>query len=210
MKKAIGILLAVLLILNLSILLTACGGSGGNAEGGDTGGADAANKTMAYFNEYVSGGAYTMEMKTNYDGTETTMYAAYDNGNMYSESEMDGTKSIMIIKDEYQYILDPNTKTCMKMSVTSSEQVAEMFSEEAAQYEVTADTGTMDIDGKSYDYEAFEVEGETVKYCFDGDDLKYIVMNMEGSEYIAEIISMEKGADASLFEVPDGYTVMEL
>jgi len=33
---------------------------------------------------------------------------------------------------------------------------------------------------------------------------------MDGEEYTMQILSMEKGADPSLFEIPEGYTVLEL
>jgi len=87
--------------------------------------------------------------------------------------------------------------------------MTEMFEDEAEDYVVAAATGTVDIGGVTYEYEEFVVEDTNVKYCFDGSDLKYIITTMDGREYTMEIISMEKGVDATLFEIPDGYTMME-
>ena len=208
MKRKILIMFLLVLAMTTALFMTACSG-GSESSGGDSGGGDtAATKTLAYFNDYVSGGAYTMEMKAEYQGTTTTMTSAVKDGMIYSKSEMDGATSIMIMKDDAQYLLDPNTKSCMKMDILESSTV-EMFSEEAANYETAVNTGSEELYGKTYDFEEFDVDGTTVKYYFDGKDLKYIVTSMEGETYTAEIVSMEKGADDSLFEVPGGYTIYE-
>lgn len=211
MKRKVLIMFLLVLAMTTALFMTACGG-GSESSGGDSGEVavteTASTKTLAYFNEFVSGGAYTMEMKAEYSGVTTTMTSAVKDGMLYSKSEMDGVTSIMIMKDDVQYLLDPSSKTCMKMSVLDNSAV-EMFAEEAANYETAVNAGQEEINGKTYDYEEFDVEGTSVKYCFDGNELKYILTSMEGEEYIAEILSMESGADASLFEVPKDYNVIE-
>ena len=172
------------------------------AESGDT-------KTMSYFSEYVSTGSYTTEMKTEYEGITNVSLTAYDGDNMYSESETNGTKSIVIMKDGYQYILDPASKTCIKMSAEMMQDTEEIFADTEDSYAAAVSTGDMDVDGTSCYYEEFQVEGMSVKYCFDGDALRYIISDMDGASYRVEILSMKKGADKSLFEVPSDYTVME-
>ena len=208
MKKIFIITLALLLML----AMTACGGSSssdsGNAGGGDAEKLTASTKTLAYFNEYVGDGEYTMEMEMEVEGMSVTTTSAVKGDMMYTKSNTGGVESIMIMKDGKQYVLDPSSKTCIVMSMDIA-NTSEMFAEEAANYETAAETGSVDIEGTTYDYEAFDVEGVTAKYCFDGDEMKYIITSMEGEEYTIKIISMEKGADASLFEVPGDYTVME-
>lgn len=210
MKKIYMLLLAMMMALSI----TACGSSDGGTGETDTAAQQsgeetvAATKTLAYFNEYVSGGSYTMEMKTEYEGIETTNKSASKDDMLYTESDMNGTQSIMIMRDGYQYILDPSSKTCVKMSLDMA-STTEMFADEAANYETAVTTGTEEINGASYDYEEFEVEGASVKYYFDGKALKYISTVMEGETYLMEIVSMEKGADASLFDIPADYTVVE-
>ena len=168
-------------------------------------------KTMAYFHKYLVGGAYTMESKYDMDGMEVTSYSAVDGNQMYSKTTMDGTESILILTEDAQYILDPASKMAIKMAIGadgSGLSTQEMFAEEEANYETAVSTGDMDVNGKTYFYEEFIVEDISVKYCFDGDDMKYILTEAEGMEIAMEIISMEKGADADLFVVPDGYEVM--
>lgn len=164
--------------------------------------------TLAYFEKYLSGGEYTMEMKTTAEGMEMTMKSAYKGDMIYSESEYAGQKSIMVMKDGYQYIIDHSSKMVLKTQVADNGAVMDMFADEAANYETAAASGKTEYNGKSYDYEEFTVEGETVQYLFDGDELKFIKATVEGEESIVEIISLGKGADATLFEIPEDYQMI--
>ena len=47
----------------------------------------ASTKTLAFFQKFVSGGSYTMEMSTEYEGVKTTAINAYDGDDIYTESE---------------------------------------------------------------------------------------------------------------------------
>lgn len=210
MKKIFMLVLAMMLVFSVA----ACGSSDDGAEEPAPAVQEskeesvASTKTLAYFNEYVSDGSYTMEMKTEYDGVTATTKSASKDDMLYTESDMDGTQSIMIMRDGFQYILDPSSKTCVKMSLDMA-RTTEIFADEAVNYETAVNTGTEEINGTSYDYEEFEVEGASVKYYFDGKALKYISTVMDGETYLMEIVSMEKGADASLFDIPTDYTVVE-
>mgnify|MGYP006780585879 FL=1 len=112
------------------------------------------------------------------------------------------------MKDGYQYIIDHSSKTVMKMQVVDNGAVMDMFADEAANYETAVASGETEYNGKTYDYEEFTVEGETVQYLFDGNDLKIMKANVMGTESIVEIISLEKGADAKLFEIPEDYQMI--
>ncbi len=218
MKKLLALLLTLIMVFSL----TACGGG----EETPTGGEEVQNqvenqeeqqqeelpaastKTLAYFQKFLSGGEYTMEMKTTAEGMEMTMKSAYKGDMIYSESDYQGQKSIMVMKDGYQYIIDEASKTVMKMHVVDNGAVMDMFADEAANYETAVASGTTEYNGKSYDYEEFTVEGETVQYLFNGADLKIMKANVMGTESIVEIISLEKGADSKLFEIPEDYQMI--
>ena len=218
MKKLIAILLGITMVFSLA----ACGGNTEKPSGGEEVNNQVENqeeqqqeeipaastKTLAYFQKFLSGGEYTMEMKTTAEGMEMTMKSAYMGDMIYSESEYAGQKSIMVMKDGYQYIIDHSSKSVMKMQVVDNGAVMDMFADEAANYETAVASGEMEYNGKSYDYEEFTVEGETVQYLFDGNDLKIMKANVMGTESIVEIISLEKGADAKLFEIPEDYQMI--
>ncbi len=169
---------------------------------------EAATKTLAYFNKVLSGGEYTMEYVTYADGMEMKAKSAYKADMIYSESEYEGIKSVMIMKDGYQYIIDDSTKTCIKMQIIDTAAAADMFAEEAESYETALNTGTTEYKGKEYYYEEFELMDEKTQYLFDGNDLKIMKASVMGIESIVEIVSLEKGADSSLFEIPEDYQII--
>ena len=211
-------LTAFVLSFVMAFSLAACGGGSEPApSGGEQQAAEDvvenvfATKTMAYFHEYMLDGAYTMESKYEMEGMTVESFAAVDGNLMYSKTNMDGMESILLLLEDSQYILDPASKIAIKMSLGADGgglDMQAMFAEEEENYEAAVSTGDMDVDGKTYFYEEFTVEDSSVKYCFDGDDMKYILTEMEGTTYTMEIVSMEKGADADLFVLPDGYEVM--
>lgn len=214
MKKLIAILLGITMVFSL----VACGENTENPSGGEEVNTpveqqqeenlpEASTKTLAYFQKFLSGGEYTMEMKTAVQGVEVITKSAFKGDMMYSEGDMDGIKSVMVMRDGYQYVIDHSSKMVIKTQVVDNGAVMDMFSDEAANYETAVSSGTTEYNGKTYDYEEFTVEGETVQYLFDGDDLKIIKATVEGSESIVEIISLEKGADEKLFEIPQDYRV---
>ncbi len=218
MKKLFAILLSLIMVFSLA----ACGGGGETPTGGEEVNNQVENqeeqqqeetpaastKTLAYFQKFLSGGEYTMEMKTSAEGMEMTMKSAYKGDMIYSESEYAGQKSIMVMKDGFQYIIDHSSKTVIKMQVVDNGAVMDMFADEAANYETAAAAGTTEYNGKSYEYEEFTFEGETVQYLFDGNDLKIMKANVMGTESVVEIISLEKGADSKLFEIPEDYQLI--
>ena len=213
MKKILSCLLIIMMFT-----LCACGNNANdnneiNISNGGNNDVDilsvAGTKTLAFFQKFISGGAYTMEMKTEFEGMTGTVLNMYDGEDIYTESEYGGVKSCMIMKDGYQYVIDHVSKTCIKMQMLNA-TTGEIFSDEAENYEVAVNTGKTDYNGKTYDYEEFMVEGESVQYLFEGDDLKVIKATVDGTASFIEVVSFKKGVDKSLFEVPVGYSVMEM
>ncbi len=215
MKKILVILLSLIMVFSLA----ACSGGEETPLGGEEINNNqieqqqeeipsASTKTLAYFQKFLSGGEYTMEMKTTAEGMEMTMKSAYKSNMIYSESEFSGQKSIMLMKDGFQYIIDHTSKTVMKMQVVDNGAVMDMFADEAANYETAIATGETEYNGKTYIYEEFTIEGETVQYLFDGNDLKIMKANVMGTESVVEILTLEKGADSKLFEIPEDYQMI--
>ena len=215
MKKILAILLSLIMVFSLA----ACGGNTEKPSGDEEVNnnqveqqqeeqiPEASTKTLAYFQKFLSGGEYTMEMKTTAEGMTVVVKTSYKGDATYSESEFDGQKSCVLMKDNFQYIIDHNAKKVMKISALEA-TVQDIFADEAANYETLAASGTTEYNGKTYDYEEFTVEGETVQYLFDGDELKIMKANVMGTESVVEIISLEKGADSKLFEIPEDYQMI--
>ncbi len=223
MKKIWAILIALAMLCSLA----ACAGGGGevpqNGEEPQSGQETptppenqeqeeelpaASTKTLAYFQKFLSAGEYTMEMKTSAEGMEMTVKSAYKDDMLYSESDFGGQKSIMVMKEGYQYLIDHSAKTVMKMQVVDNSAVTEMFADEAASYEVAIATGTTEYNGKTYEYEEFTLDGEKVQYLFEGDQIKIMKATVMDTESVVELVSLQKGADAKLFEIPEDYQMI--
>ena len=214
MKKLLALLLALAVVLSLA----ACGVEKSTGDENPTMQSEqkneaeeklpeASTKTLGFFQKFLSGGEYTMEMKTTAEGMTVTMKSAYKGDMIYSESNADGMTRNMIMRDGYQYIIDHNAKSCIKMQIMDT-SMQNMFADEAENYNTATATGKTEYNGKTYDYEEFIIEGETVQYLFEGDDLKIIKANVMGTESVVEILSLTKGADAKLFEIPEDYQMI--
>lgn len=178
----------------------------GDVEMGDS-------KTAKYFSKFADG-EYTMEMET-YDaesGMTVTVLSAYKDDMIYSEVDMaEAGKMITIVRDGFMYMLDPATMTSTKMAESGVQETEELAMDDMVAgtgIYATYTEGSMEIDGKKYDYEEFE---GSERFCFDGKDLVYVV-SMEDGQIMAtsKIISMSDKADKKLFEIPDGYTETDM
>lgn len=214
MKKYLAMLLALVMVL----ALTACGETAApqkqedsapaqeqtapaQESSGETA-APAGSRMEVFVAKYIaSGEGYTMVFKM--DGNETT--AAYKGDNMYMTFEAEGTKAILIKNGDALYLLMPDEKMGIKMDA-APEGMEDISEEMDAQGDYT--TGEMEMDGKSYYYEEYTDADGTARYLFDGDMLRYIVATSGSETTQLEIVSVEKGADDSLFTVPDGYNIM--
>jgi len=168
-------------------------------------------KTGKFYSRFADGRMY-MEYEMEMEGQVMTMISATDGDRSYSETRMGGTSvgvSIMIGED--MYTIDHASKMVIKMSLQADAQtIAGAVLEESDVDMGDLKTGTREIDGKTYDTEEWIVEGAASIFCFDGDDLAYIISSFEGQEAAMKIVEATDKVDDSLFEIPTDYTMMEL
>jgi hypothetical protein len=146
------------------------------------------------------------------DGTMyTKMYVDGDKFSMTSENE--GSSSIMIMNDEFMYMLMPESMTAMMwpFDPEMEDENYEIVEEDAEIYNTVVNSGSEMIDGKNYEYEEFSVDGQGIKYYFDKDKLVYMktFSITDGMEYIIKILDYGTNFDNSVFEVPEGYTIID-
>ncbi len=111
-----------------------------------------------------------------------------------------------IVMDGYKYAFFDEYKLIMREKAKKSSGGITVVTEEEAFYQdVNGDPETVTVFGKEYYGEHFAGYGESITYCYDGDTLKYILSKSGGITYTVGVISLEKGADASYFELPDDY-----
>ena len=168
-------------------------------------------KTGKFYSRFADGRMY-MEYEMEMEGMAMTVISASNGDRTYSETKMDGASlGVNIMVGEDMYTIDHASKTVIKMSLQANAQtIASAVLEESDVDMGGFQTGTREIDGKTYDTEELIVEGASAIYCFDGDDLAYIISSFEGQEAVMKIVEATDKVDDSLFEIPTDYTMMEL
>ena len=168
-------------------------------------------KTGKFYSQFADGRMY-MEYELEMEGQVMTMISATDGDRSYSETKMGGVSmgvSVMIGED--MYTIDHASKMVIKMSLQADAQtIAGAVLEESDVDMGDLKTGTREIDGKTYDTEEWIVEGAASIFCFDGDDLAYMIGAFEGEEIVMKIVEATDKVDDSLFEIPEDYTMMEM
>ena len=168
-------------------------------------------KTGRFYSRFADGRMY-MEYEMEMEGQVMSVISASNGDRTYSETKMGGASlGVNIMVGEEMYTIDHASKMVIKMSLGASAQnIAGAVLEESDVDMGTFTTGTKEIDGKTYDTEELIVEGASAIYCFDGDDLAYIISSFEGQEAVMKIVEATDKVDDSLFEIPEDYTLMEL
>ena len=230
MKKFFAIVLAGCMVFGI----TGCGGTSdtsattaattAEATTAAQGGGALNSKTAAFFADKFGEKETYLKFKTNMDilgdGEEkevTITLAVKDEMMFCGMQETEGISADVLLKDSMMYTISHEDKAIMKMELEEGEdedifQGMEVIPED---YEELADytTGSEEINGKTYEYEEFaeEFEGDvTMRYYFEGDDLKYI-KEVQGDEVsLMEILEASGEAPAGIFELPADYTVMDL
>ena len=168
-------------------------------------------KTGRFYSRFADGRMY-MEYEMEMEGQVMSMISATNGDKTYSETKMDGaTVSASVMDGETMYVIDHTGKMVIKMGLQADAQtIAGAVLEESDVDMGTFTTGTKEIDGKTYDTEELIVEGGAAIYCFDGDDLAYIISAFEGEEMVMKVVEVSDKVDESLFEIPTDYALMEM
>lgn len=151
--------------------------------------------------DMMKGDQYTMSYQAAMDiqgktmEIENTMSVSGENMAMISKGE--GFESTTIIKDGFVYMVDHNSKTVMKWAQSQESKSAKI---PAADMEYL---GTGKEEGLVF--EEYAAADGSVKYYFDGKDLRKISFTNEGITVLMENIKMSKEVDNRLFEIPKGY-----
>ena len=211
MKKLFALLLALVMVL----ALVGCGGTAAPAKEdpkNDTpteapsGESEITGSRALAFNEKYSAEAGYSTTYRSEDG-EITIAVLGDNKRLEVTTAEDS--GIFIQNADGIYVLYPAEKLAAKLD-EFPEEIDGTFDDTELPLEYT--TGEMEIDGKTYYYEEFTEEGDTVRYCFepDGDTPCYIIQTEDGKTYQTEVADLMLGIDESYFALPDGYTFVDV
>lgn len=115
----------------------------------------------------------------------------------------------ILIKDGKTYTIDESSRMCMVSPADDSD---------ASEFIIDTDFDVMEsgngkFDGKTLSYEKAQKGNVTTTYWYNGNDL-YAIATVESGSYgdrsVLIIDSLKSGADASRFEVPEDYEILDL
>ena len=168
-------------------------------------------KTGKFYSRFAGGRMY-IEYEMEMEGQAVSIISATKGDKSYSETKMGGVSmGVSVMDGEDMYTIDHASKMVIKMSLQASAQtIAGTVLEESDVDMGSFKTGSREIGGKTYDTEELMVEGGAAIYCFDGDDLAYIIGAFEGEEMVMKVVECSDKVYDSLFEIPKDYTLMEM
>lgn len=121
----------------------------------------------------------------------------------------------MIVTPEKQYTVDNYSKMYMEgisdslssiTSVIGRIKIGKLYDEQQ-----DFETGTMEYDGVTYNYELFNEESQSSKYLFDDENnLKYVIFEFDGIETVVKIAELSSELPENIFEIPDGYEELKV
>ncbi len=202
MKKLLSAFLCLLFVLSLS----ACGNHPSVNEEPDKTMAEEGgiNRLAAFYDKYLKDGEYTMTVST--DGRDA--FYAVSGDKVYAASEIAGHVVNILINEDALYLLDPETKTGLKLPKDGLDKLKSPFDHIFVSDSYIAAEG--EIYGETYYFEdhSDEESGVSVCYYFDGPMLKYVVTDYDVKNPV-ELLEIKKGADKSFFSLPDDYVVTD-
>lgn len=214
--------LSILMVFMMLFTLTACGG-GGDAEQQGANNNEAVEqqqqvelspwmktKTGQFYSQFADGKMY-MKYETEYEGMVMQMETATSGDKSFSETFVDGqsTGTSLIIGTD-MYAIDHASKMIVKMSLeNNTQQMVDVMLDESDFDAESMVSGTYTVDGKTYETEELIMEDGKTILCFDGKDLAYMVGIYGEDEMILKVLEVSDKVDDSLFELPEGYQVME-
>lgn len=223
MKKTFKLIIAIILLISLSFVITGCGGKEENVANEtsekkleDT----EKSKTFNALNNVFSGEDHIiiLQGKTDMgDGEEdVTMAVATKGEDIYIDVNSTSEHATIMYKDGKTYIISHDKRAYKIIQgkgegifdedtiVISKQDLKDIEKQEAIK-------GKEFIDGTEYEYEEFKDEEENVidRYYFSNNDLKYIkTIDEEVNEELMKIVKLSSEVEDSLFNIPTGYEII--
>lgn len=216
MKKILKIALIVMLAIITVVAITGCGKKEENIveEPKIDLVNDAKSRTYNTFSKLSEDYILSIEGKEDLgEGEETvTITMAVKGKNLSMDLRTDTEHMGVVYKDNTTYVLLYDEKAYLKehgkdedaiedMNIFSPEDLDEIKDEEFI-------TGKESISGTEYYFEEFkdEKENETIRFYFQGNDLKYIRNISEDENVLLKVNELSSKVDDSLFEIPSDFS----
>lgn len=120
----------------------------------------------------------------------------------YDEKDYTSSSEVVLRTPEKNYLLYPDFKHYMEYEATPYTNTISFPVDEFK-------TGTIKINGRDYYYEEYSDNSITYRYCFDeNNELLYNIASSSTGTITTRYIEYSKNVDYSLFEIPEGYTLV--
>ena len=147
---------------------------------------------------------YELDDRGSKVGNPSPVTVAEHAGSYYMEATENGETFKVLIKDGKMNMISDAEKSIMVMSMDGMDDSDTIDMPETVD---VLSSGNDKLDGKTYYYEKAKAPDGTVStYWYNGNDL-YAIQSVDSIMYIN---SLTQKPDASLFEVPSGYEVMDM
>ncbi len=168
-------------------------------------------KTGKFYSVFTSG-AIKMDYELVIDGQLTRMVTATKGDKAYMENYLNGEATgCSVIDGKDMYVIEHSSKLIIKMALKNDLMtVASKVITENDVDMTQLEKGSRTIDGKKYDTESWVMDGDKVTMCFDGNKLAYIISDPGTGEAVIKILDYSADVDDSLFNIPSGYTVLDM
>lgn len=173
------------------------------------------SRTLQLYRDYFSG-EYTLKVETykkffdepdRKEVDNTTLMVIGDNRS-YTEitsAANPSVQTVFLIMDDYEYTVEDSLKMILRTPARTRHGTTLVVDEEDFYTDLVGKTETVEIFGEKYESEHFSGFAESISYCYDGDELKYIISENGGVKIINGVLELTAGADSSYFELPEDY-----
>lgn len=184
-----------------------------NTDGGNT--KIDESRTLQLYRDYFSG-EYTLKVETykkffdepDRKETDNTTLMVIGDNRSYTEitsADNPASQAVFLVMDGYDYIVEDSLKMVMRAPATKRHGTTLVMEEEDFYTDLVGKPETVEIFGETYESEHFAGYAKSISYCYDGDELKYIISENGGVKIINGVLELTAGADDSYFELPEDY-----
>ena len=219
MKKAFLLVLSMVLVLAISACssnTTSNNSNSSNTQGpaaaGNSPTGNESSQAVSTLIDWIEDGSYSFDFELTSEGGgkafKSTGSMAMDGGNVAIKTVTEEASAWIIIKDGATYMIVDEQKMMIKMANAGPDVTSGIVTDYTDIKK--AGSGTGEINGKKLPYEEYESEGAKVKFYMEGGQVYGIESENEGFKSVMIISNPSNKAPAGVFDLPEGYRLMQM
>ncbi|MBE7053003.1 MAG: hypothetical protein E7391_01865 [Ruminococcaceae bacterium] len=166
------------------------------------------SKTFQFFKQNFDSNEYTMTLTNeNEDGDEVITIGISTDGIVYEDEVTPSSHETTITTKDTITTIYYNTES-YRIEKNETELQLSLFNSKDFEGK-TYNAGNENIKGKEYYFEEFSDEYGVQRYCFEGNNLKYIVKVSEEKNIYIKVSDIINSFDKNLINIPNGYELYD-